>query len=226
MNKLICKICNRKFKSFIGLGLHIIQKHKIKSKDYYDLFVKNKYEDICNKSGCNNNTTYMGLNEGYCKFCSYKCRSNTKKFKNSVSKTHKNKKSSLKGKTYEEIHGRINGTLLRKSKSKIRKGVKASDKTKERLRKTIKEKGLHKGTKNSMYGKRHCKNVCDKQKKYMLEGGASHARSFVRRQSKPQIELFNIVSEIAPYPILEYPCLNKSIDIAIPILSIAIEYDG
>lgn len=46
--------------------------------------------------------------------------------------------------------------------------------------------------------------------------------------SKPQRELFGIVQEICPYPVLEYLCVmtNSCIDIAIPSLSIAIEYDG
>lgn len=64
------------------------------------------------------------------------------------------------------------------------------------------------------------------QREYMLNGGASHARQFITSPSKPQLKLFNLVQQVAPYPIIEYPYLNKSIDIAIPILSIAIEYDG
>lgn len=44
--------------------------------------------------------------------------------------------------------------------------------------------------------------------------------------SKPQLELFKICQTILPYPVLEYYCSGKFIDIAIPKLGVAIEYDG
>ena len=63
---------------------------------------------------------------------------------------------------------------------------------------------------------------------YMLNGGAAHANSFVRNPSKPQMELYNLVKQTSMYShaILNYPALNRSIDIAIPSQMIAIEYDG
>ena len=42
---------------------------------------------------------------------------------------------------------------------------------------------------------------------------------------KKQIELFHLCQSVLPYPILEYPAYNRSIDIAIPCLSLAIEFD-
>ena len=69
----------------------------------------------------------------------------------------------------------------------------------------------------------YCKHENDKQR--MLNGGAAYARSFLKRISKPQLKLFNETKEIYPETTLEYPCLNYSIDIAIPHLRIAIEYD-
>lgn len=64
------------------------------------------------------------------------------------------------------------------------------------------------------------------QRKRMLDGGAAYCNQFVQNPSKPQVELFNLIQQIFPYPIMNYPYLNKSIDIAIPSLSLAIEYDG
>ncbi len=61
---------------------------------------------------------------------------------------------------------------------------------------------------------------------YMKNGGAAYLNTFIRNPSKPQIRLFELCQECLPYPIMNYPCLNKSIDIVIPSLSIAIEYDG
>ena len=49
---------------------------------------------------------------------------------------------------------------------------------------------------------------------------------YCKNPSKPQTELFNLVKEDHPEAILEYPCLKYSIDIVIPNLKIAIEYDG
>ena len=60
----------------------------------------------------------------------------------------------------------------------------------------------------------------------MKNGGAAHALSFSKNPSKPQVELFKLVQGLCPYPVMNYPCSNFSIDIAIPQLGIAIEYDG
>jgi len=70
--------------------------------------------------------------------------------------------------------------------------------------------------------------ICFNERKIqrMKNGGAAHARSFIQNPSKSQVELFNLVKEDHPESILEYPCLNYSIDIVIPNLKIAIEYDG
>jgi len=76
---------------------------------------------------------------------------------------------------------------------------------------------------------KYCANKIrgEKTKIRMLNGGAVHALSFSKNIiSGPQIELFNLVKEDHPETILEYPCLNYSIDIAIPSSKIAIEYDG
>lgn len=66
----------------------------------------------------------------------------------------------------------------------------------------------------------------EKRRQYMLNGGAAYILSFVKNPSKPQVILFKKCQTILPYPIMNYPCKNKSIDIVIPQLSIAIEYDG
>lgn len=59
-------------------------------------------------------------------------------------------------------------------------------------------------------------------------GFSAYASSFITNPSKPQIKLWNMVQEITPLAILNYPCFwtNKSIDIVVPHLSIAIEFDG
>jgi len=68
----------------------------------------------------------------------------------------------------------------------------------------------------------------DINRERMLNGGAILANQGITNPSKPQVELWNICQEIFPLAIINYPCIwtNKSIDIAIPHLAVAIEYDG
>ena len=61
----------------------------------------------------------------------------------------------------------------------------------------------------------------------MLNGGAAKARKglTISSISIPQVELFKLVKQLFHNVELEYPCKNKSIDIAIIDHMIAIEYD-
>ncbi len=63
-----CDICNRNFKNSMGLSSHIRQSHKIKIKDYYDKYLKQKNEGIC--PICEKQTTFHNIGYGYYKFCS------------------------------------------------------------------------------------------------------------------------------------------------------------
>jgi len=65
-------------------------------------------------------------------------------------------------------------------------------------------------------------------KERMLNGGAAYSLSFITNPSKPQVELFNLVKELYPSSILNFPIkiCNRNIDIAIHEFKIAIEYDG
>ena len=72
-----------------------------------------------------------------------------------------------------------------------------------------------------------CKECfAERQKQRMLNGGAAFAISFIQNPSGPQVELFNLVKENHPEAIMNYVCLNYSIDIVISSSKIAIEYDG
>jgi hypothetical protein len=66
---------------------------------------------------------------------------------------------------------------------------------------------------------------------YMKNGQAAYMNSCNRSPSWPQIKTYGNTCLVAPYPILNYPVyISKgkwySVDIAIPQLGIAIEYDG
>jgi len=66
---MLCKICNLDIKTFRGLMVHTITKHNIKSKEYYDKFIKIEDEGICKYKDCKNTTTYVNVNQGYLRYC-------------------------------------------------------------------------------------------------------------------------------------------------------------
>ena len=90
-----------------------------------------------------------------------------------------------------------------------------SEKVKKRLEEIFLER----------YGVRN-PNQVEERRKYMREGGAAYMNSFIKNPSKPQVELFHLTQKLCPYVTLNYPCIGYSIDIAVPKLSLAIEYDG
>ena len=68
---ITCKICERNFKNFKALGVHLSQNHKVKSKNYYDEYLKKENNGIC--LYCGKETNYTNLNSGYNNYCSIKC---------------------------------------------------------------------------------------------------------------------------------------------------------
>ncbi|MFW9871659.1 MAG: hypothetical protein ACFFG0_01065 [Candidatus Thorarchaeota archaeon] len=75
-------------------------------------------------------------------------------------------------------------------------------------------------------GRKHSSRYKNRLRQEMLNGKAAYLNSCMKNPSKPQVDLYRKVLSICPYAILNYPYLNYSIDIAIPFLNIAIEYDG
>jgi len=65
----------------------------------------------------------------------------------------------------------------------------------------------------------------EKHRQILLNGQAVYMNRFIKNPSKPQKKLYKMILSLCPYAIMNYPCLNYSIDIAIPFLNIAIEYD-
>jgi len=89
---LKCKICNREFKSLIGFCNHI-SSHKISSKNYYDIFLKDENEGICKMYGkissCKQFATFCSLNKGYRKYCSARCSSSDYEVQEKLKRTCK-----------------------------------------------------------------------------------------------------------------------------------------
>ena len=66
-----CKICGKTYKSINGLGIHISCSHNISTKEYYDIFLREKDEGKCQK--CGTESKFLGLRDGYSKYCSQSC---------------------------------------------------------------------------------------------------------------------------------------------------------
>lgn len=112
---------------------------------------------------------------------------------------------------------------------------------------TLKKMSLKQsGSNHPMYGKKHKENSKMKasrslkkwwnseegkkqrimQSNKMKNGFSSYANSFNTSPSKPQVELFNLIKQLYPTCIMNYPFFNYSLDIAIPEYRIVIEYDS
>jgi len=117
---VICEICKTEFKSIKALSSHI-RVHNIKKEEYYNKYLKDKGDGICE---CGNKTNFISLTSGYHKHCSTKCQSNDPKIirkRKVFGDNHWTKKygGPNKGKTYEEIHGKIKSRKLKNNLSRI-----------------------------------------------------------------------------------------------------------
>ncbi len=65
-----------------------------------------------------------------------------------------------------------------------------------------------------------------KRRQNMLNGGAIKALKGIKKISKPEIKLRDMVKELYPDCEFQYGIFNYSVDIAIPDYKIAIEFDG
>ena len=66
-----CKICNKKYKNYKSLSLHIRQTHKIESQSYFDKYLKKEDDGKC--AVCGKPTNFKSLSMGYYTHCSHDC---------------------------------------------------------------------------------------------------------------------------------------------------------
>lgn len=117
-----------------------------------------------------------------------------------------------KHKPYQIGQTKDNSETIRKI-LKSREWYKHSNDTKKKIGKKSK-------------GRKHSNEYKEILRQEMLNGKAAYLNRCMKNPSVPQVKLYKKVLKICPYAILNYPYLNYSIDIAIPFLNIAIEYDG
>jgi hypothetical protein len=224
MATVSCEICYSRWNNYVSLNNHISQIHKLSSKEYYDRFLKKEGEGVC---VCGKNTYFKNMNLGYCKYCSSKCSNS-----NLIVKSRK-KQSYLT--RYGVDHPLKDGKIFEKLKTRwfVRYGVDNPSKNidiKKKKRDTCIERyGVDNPSKMEEV-KRKKEVTCLKNfgVKWpgQIYGYSAYANSCVKNPSKPQVELFNLTKSIYDDAVLNYSCLNYSIDIAIPSLKVGIEYDG
>lgn len=84
-----CQICNNSFDTILDLSNHIRYIHNMKTKDYYDAYIRQPNEGFCKV--CGKPTSYRKLANGYRKYCSNKCCNNDIDYKKRVEETHMRK---------------------------------------------------------------------------------------------------------------------------------------
>ena len=82
---MICDICNKEFKTYVGLSCHIRQSHNITSQEYYDKYIRKEGEGFCEM--CQKPTSFRNLHIGYSRFCSKKCIQNSEETKSKIQQT-------------------------------------------------------------------------------------------------------------------------------------------
>jgi hypothetical protein len=251
-----CEICQKEFKSLRALAQHLAnpktkKSHNIKgTKDYYDKYLKKDHnEGICKIDGCDNETTYININEGYLKYCCHKCynldpeiikiriESNKTRV---VSKETRKKMSIIRKIIWKDPNYKMRDPEVQRIKgNKLKKlwserdldlfssyGLIWTLKTSWNMRQAWKDP-------NSFWrSQRFLDKVIPKRRQHCLNGHAVYMNSKIKNPSTPQVELFKIVKSIFSTAVLNYPLYrgegkrNYSLDIAIPQLQIVIEYDG
>ena len=161
-----------------------------------------------------------------------------------IPKSEEHKKNisiSLTGRKFSEEHKnniKINHRTL-KGKDHPLYGIKPSDEARRKM--SITRKGRpsrFKGLKGrysketiekirfKLTGKKHTEEFKENVRKRMLNGQSAYMNSKVKNPSKPQLLLFEIVKQLFPSAIINFPFLNYCLDIAIPEIKLVIEYDG
>ncbi len=110
--KLVCKICGFKAKHPMSLSLHVVKEHKLKSKEYYDKYLKKAQEGIC--FTCGKETKFWNINKGYRKHCSRECTDNSQYVRDKRANTNLERYGVINVYQNEDIKNKIKETCLKK----------------------------------------------------------------------------------------------------------------
>ena len=107
-----CKICEREFNGVTALLAHVAQRHKLKSKEYYDNYLKKDNEGKC--LTCGKPTKYISLTRGYGKYCSGSCAFHSKDVQEKIKKNNLEKYGVEYPFQSREIQQKTQNTFLNK----------------------------------------------------------------------------------------------------------------
>ena len=108
--EIVCEICGNKFKSRLAASCHIVNKHHINSKDYYDKYLKQEDECICET--CGKPTKFIQISKGYRRFCCNSCAQKNPKIQNKIAKTNLERYGVVNVFAAEEIKEKMKQTCL------------------------------------------------------------------------------------------------------------------
>lgn len=166
-----------------------------------------------------------------------KCSEETKR-KISIGNKGKIVSEDSKRKNRESNIGKVNSEESRKKQS-----ISSTGKKKKRWTEDQKRKLKRNGKNNPMFNKHHSEETKRKiglnsiklkhndqfkkrMRDKMLNGGHKYVSSFIKKISKEEIKLRDMVKKLYPDCIFQHGIFNYAIDVAIPKYKIAVEFDG
>ena len=189
MEKFVCSICKKEFKSLIGLSKHYSTTHKLSREEIYQIYHPNEPEHVC--KNCGKPTTLKQEVLKYNEFCCSKCavefqwknKSEEDKLKrsNNLKEIHKNKSEEdklLENNKRSETMKSLWGSKSEKDKlefSNTRKGIwsgrskEDKDKIFNKVKNTWKNKSEEELKNFSNKRKLYYENLTEEQKKNFSE---------------------------------------------------------
>lgn len=237
-----CKICDLECKSFPTLFSHLKRQHNLTNQEYYDKFFKKENEEFCNNPNCNNRVKYLGITLGYRQYCSCSCSMSDPENQKQHKLTCLAKYGAENPSQVKEIQNKKEQTFLkkygrtcnlgdpenRKKQETTRRaknhGNYHSDEAREKFRKNLSNREKIKATniKNHGYANPF-------QWPEIKEKIAETNQRFHFNTSKAEKEIFDWICKCYNKTVIhnDRQILNgKELDIYIPDLCLAFEYDG
>lgn len=225
---LQCVFCKRKFKRSCNLTQHLMVKHGIRGVHaYWNLFYykRKSFKNYCKYCGfelTRSTTTFCNTGECRREFTRERHRK-AKEEGNPLSKGIVNYSKSIKGKTYEEIHGIIKGKERRKLTSESHKGFSPSIETREKQSLYMKDK-IEKGE--------WTPNIINSYTHWQYKVNINN--QIFKFRSTWEVKVFRQLVDIYPLNEIEYETLRLPyeyngvrhiyiVDFYIPVVRLAIE---
>lgn len=235
---IICKICGKECNDR-GIGMHVLNKHKMGSIEYYNMYYGKHYCPVCKKE-----TTFRSIHQGYLTYCSITCADLEK---STFVTNNPQKDPQIKNKTIntlKQLYGVTNPYQIEHVKEKCIK----NNHTKEAL--TNRSNSLHKNI-NKFCKENNCITLEEALKINPCTGWFSEVKFIIYKKWRKCVSIDDIdiiknyvpnhnqsKNEIKLYELIKNNyngLVEKStrhiispleLDIYLPDLKLAIEYNG